>query len=427
VSARVERAPEGGQKKRFTCFAFLFGLAIFSSVATAESYDIRRNQSDGNCRVWAQVKMSRWGFGRQMRICAEHAKMGESAVERFVFIFMTLAATLILTACGGGAGTGSSPILPDTEIGQLKAESRVLQLERIVDRSDTLLISGFHMRYGIDTEGDEPATFYGWRGLPNLQGETLRDYLNTSCAGGRCIVDDTLVNINTQRDRRTVINAQSLLDPSVDIDPSQVALGSPGDFDTARTPGVFDISGSVQDPCGSDTCDVSAAVVPAATGYALSGSYGYAAVEVANGFWSGQVQLSMLGREIGDLPFEGELSYAWAYALGRATGTNPASGRATWRGIAEAASTHTLERHRGTALVTVPDMSNPQVSVEVHIEGHAIGPETWDDIPLADGHFVIGNAESDYLEGNFHGPDHSETYGVFDTDTHIGAFGAKRD
>jgi len=340
---------------------------------------------------------------------------------------MTLAATLILTACSGGAGTGSSPILPGTEIGQLKAESRVLQLERIVDRSDTLLISGFHMRYAIDTEGDEPPTFYGWRSLPNLQGETLRDYLNTSCSGGRCIVDNTLVNINTEWDQRTVINAQNLLAPSVDIDPSQVTLGSPGDFDTARTPGVFDISGSVPDPCGSDNCDVSAAVVPAATGYALWGSYGYAAVEVANGFWSGQVKLSMLGRAIGGVPFEGELSYAWAYTLGRATGTNPASGRATWRGTAEAASTRTSERHRGTALVTVPDVSNPQVSVEIHVEGHAIGSEGWDGIPLADGHFVIGNAGSDNLEGNFHGPDHSETYGIFDTEAHTGAFGAKRD
>ena len=244
-------------------------------------------------------------------------------MERLAALFVTLAAALILTACGGGAG--SSPTFPDAKLGQLRAESRLLQLERIVDRVGTLLISGFHIRYAIDAEGDEPPIILG-RSLPNLQGETLRDYLNTSCADARCVVDDTLVNINTEWDRRTVINVQDLIDPSVDIDPSQVAVGSPGGFDTVRTPGVFDISSSIPDPCGSDACDVSAAVVPAATGYGLWGSYGYAAVEVADGFWSGQVHLSSLGRQVGELSFEGELSYAWAYAIGDATGTNPTSG-----------------------------------------------------------------------------------------------------
>ena len=72
-------------------------------------------------------------------------------------------------------------------------------------------------------------------------------------------------------------------------------------------------------------------------------------------------------------------------------------------------------------------MSNPQASVKIDVEGYAIGSEGWDDIPLADGHFVIGTAGSDYLARNFHGPDHSETYGVFDTEAYIGAFGARRD
>ena len=343
---------------------------------------------------------------------------------RYADLFVTLVTALVLTACGGG--TGGSPTLPDAEFGQLRAESRILQLERIVDRSDTVLIPGFHVRYAIDTEGDEPPTILG-TSLPNLQGETLRAYLSTSCTDGRCVVDDTLVNINTEWDPRTVINAGDLVDPSADIDPSQVAVGPPGGFDTVRAPGVFDITGSIPDPCGNGPCSVSAAVAPAATGYGLWGNYGYAAVEVADGFWSGQVHLSYFGRAVGDLSFEGELSYVWAYAIGRATGSNPTRGRASWKGIAEAASTHTHERRRGTALVTVPDISNPHVRVEIDIEGYAVGSEGWDDIPLADGHFVTGTAGSDYLEGNFHGPDHSETYGVFDTEAYIGAFGAKRD
>ena len=256
----------------------------------------------------------------------------------------------------------------------------------------------------------------------------LRVYQDASCADGRCVVDDTLVNINTEWDRRTVINVQDLIDPSVDIDPRQVAVGSPADFDTVRTPGVFDIRGSVPDPCGNGPCQVSPAVVPAATGYGLWGAYGYAAVEVANGFWSGQVHLSWLGPRDWRHSVRGPRSAtASAYVVGETAGTNPTIGRATWRGIAEAASTRTFERRRGTALVMVPGMSNPQVGVEIDIDGFAIGSEGWDDIPLTDGHFVIGNTGSDYLEGNFHGPEHSEIYGVFDTEAYIGAFGAKRD
>ena len=41
--------------------------------------------------------------------------------------------------------------------------------------------------------------------------------------------------------------------------------------------------------------------------------------------------------------------------------------------------------------------------------------------------FAAGTAGSDYLTGNFHGPDHEEAYGVFDTGAYVGAFGAKRE
>ena len=48
-------------------------------------------------------------------------------------------------------------------------------------------------------------------------------------------------------------------------------------------------------------------------------------------------------------------------------------------------------------------------------------------MPLVDGAFTSGDVDtSDYLAGNFHGPDHEETYGVFDTGNYVGAFGARR-
>ena len=132
------------------------------------------------------------------------------------------------------------------------------------------------------------------------------------------------------------------------------------------------------------------------------------------------------GRSEGE-SFSGELSAAIAYVAGDASGTNPTGmGSATWRGIAEAASTRTFQRREGTATVTIADLSRPRVGVDIDIAGFAIGSPSWSDMRLADGRFASGRAGTDRLEGNFHGPDHSETYGTFDTGAYVGAFGAKR-
>jgi len=64
--------------------------------------------------------------------------------------------------------------------------------------------------------------------------------------------------------------------------------------------------------------------------------------------------------------------------------------------------------------------------VEIDVPGFAIDSPAWADMPLVDGGFASGSSGTDRLEGNFHGPDHSETYGVFDTGAYVGAFGAKR-
>jgi len=85
-------------------------------------------------------------------------------------------------------------------------------------------------------------------------------------------------------------------------------------------------------------------------------------------------------------------------------------------------------RREGTATLTIADLSStePAVSVAIDIDGSPIDKPGWTDLSLAGGHFQYGTAEADYLEGNFHGAEHSEAYGVFDTDTFTGAFGAKR-
>ena len=48
-------------------------------------------------------------------------------------------------------------------------------------------------------------------------------------------------------------------------------------------------------------------------------------------------------------------------------------------------------------------------------------------MPLSAGRFTAGRPGGGWLRGDFHGPDHEEAWGVFDTTDYIGAFGAKRE
>ena len=77
--------------------------------------------------------------------------------------------------------------------------------------------------------------------------------------------------------------------------------------------------------------------------------------------------------------------------------------------------------------MTIADLSRPRVGVAIDVPGHDIGAPGWADMPLTDGRFTAGTAGSDYLAGNFHGPNHEEAWDVFDTSGYVGAFGAKRE
>lgn len=119
------------------------------------------------------------------------------------------------------------------------------------------------------------------------------------------------------------------------------------------------------------------------------------------------------------------MGFAGAYVIGDTSGSNPGgAGSATWTGIAEAASTATSERHQGTATVTIADLSRPRVGVDIAIPGHDISAQGWEAMALVNGRYV-SEAEGIYLEGHFLGPDHSETFGVFDTGRYVGVFGAQ--
>ena len=295
-------------------------------------------------------------------------------------LVVLVAATLVLAGCGGG---GKSPTLTNAELERLRSDPRVVRLEGILERSDTLLVPSLYAVYSL-----------------SVQGATLSDHVDLEffCDGVRCVAEDG-----------TAITVQDLIDPATDIDLEYVNLETRDGFDTVVTRSRF----------GADSLPgFTITASPTLETYGFWGEYGFASVEVGGGPWSGRIE--------GDR-FSGDISITSAYAVGDVSGTNPVGiGSATWRGIAEAASTRTFKLRQGTATITIPELSQPKVSVQIDVSGYAIGAPAWANMLLRDGRFVSGTVGRNYLEGNFHGPAHEETYGVFDTGTYIGAFGAKR-
>lgn len=204
------------------------------------------------------------------------------------------------------------------------------------------------------------------------------------------------------------------MNPASIISVSEANLQSREDgFDTAFVKGDLDAS-----DIGVLLPDITLAEIPEGLGYGLWGKHGMAGLVIADGPFSGRVT---------NIPFSGEMEVAIPFAFGDVSETNPGgSGSAIWTGIAEVVATRTFRRQEGIAKLTLADLAQPAVSVEIKVGGNPIGKSGWTDLPLATGRFVFGSAGNDYVEGNFHGADHSEAYGVFDTDNFTGAFGAKR-
>ena len=161
--------------------------------------------------------------------------------------------------------------------------------------------------------------------------------------------------------------------------------------------------------------------IPGALGYGIWGDHGMAGLALADGPFSGRAA---------NVPVSGTMKVVLPFAFGDVSGTNPGGmGPATWTGVAEIVALRTFRRQEGVATLTIPDLAAPTPTVSVEIDdarGNSIGEPGWENLPLADGRFMVGAAGNDYLEGNFHGDNHSEAYGVFDTDNFTGSFGAKR-
>lgn len=283
------------------------------------------------------------------------------------FVVVTL--LLLLAGCGGEGG-GNGVEMPDAI---LQSDPRVMRLEGIVERADTLLASGIHVSYSV-----------------SALGETTTDSLvqEVSCSGVACTGIGVTINL-------TDPVLTDFIKPDVDLSASDANLQTRDGFDIAFIRGNQDAS-----EMGVVLPGIAVTETPEGLGYGFWGEHGMAGLTFVDGLFFGRVN---------DIPFGGDMKVVIPFALGDAAGTNPdGMGDATWTGIAQVVSIRTFRRQEGTATLTIPDLS------------------AWADLPLVDGGFSVGTAGSNYLEGNFHGFDHSEAYGVFDTDAFTGAFGAKQ-
>ena len=301
-------------------------------------------------------------------------------------VLIAVALPVALAACGGGGGGGGGgdSAFSQQELDRLRSDPRIVRLDGIIERADVLLVPSVHAGYSITVAGLSESD------------ELKSEY---TCSGIRCISDDG--------EAITLTDLFDATDEQVRLQDAQ--LGSRGGFDTAAGRAQFEFP---------DVAELALTKRPALSQWGFWGEYGYASVAVASGPFSGR---------LAGTPVSGSLTAATAIAIGDATGANPGgTGSATWHGIAEAASTRTLRHRQGTATVTIPDLSQPRASVSINISGFAIGSSAWDDMPVTGGRYGAGSVGQDYLKGDFHGPKHEETYGVFDTGAYVGAFGAKR-
>lgn len=303
-----------------------------------------------------------------------------------------LALVAMLAACGGGGGSssGSSPITaPQDDVGlpDTTATRRLAEIER---RTDSLLIPSHQSDMTIR--------------LGNLS-ETTRTHERFRCAGVSCSGVETGISLH-------VVTEGGLI-----VVPRDATLGSRAGFDTATY--QADAPEAVVDTLNA-VPGLRVDRFPSATTWGFWGEHGQGAVSTTRGDFSGRFD---------GTAFSGTMATVLSFAAGEATGTNPAGiGSATWEGIAEAASRRSYERRQGTAHISIPDLSRPFVDADIRIDDQSIGSWTWRDMPLINGSY--GNTfprDDDFIRGKFHGPDHEETYGVFDSGMWIGAFGAKRE
>ena len=100
----------------------------------------------------------------------------------------------------------------------------------------------------------------------------------------------------------------------------------------------------------------------------------------------------------------------------------PLVGSASWRGEMVALDENN-RLVRGDAYLAIEDLRSPNVYVALSPRAYPV--MIWDDIPLRNGRFLERQSSSDYIKGEFYGPNAEEAGGVFERHRLIGVFGAK--
>ena len=286
---------------------------------------------------------------------------------------ITVVFMFTLAACGGGGGTG--PTEPD----------RNARAESIINSANTLLASStdIHM---------------------TVAGESLDVYDTYSCAGTICVSHTT--------GDATTLEGTLQATGNLLIEEPEATYGTSKGFDTVRSSGGLDIRNLLE----GLGFRISAFSDDSVTAFGFWGDHGIASAMTVDATVSGA---------IGATRFEDlTVMMSQGIVVGNATGSNPSTS-ATWRGIAQGYDAYG-QTGSGTATLTASLSSQPTVDADIRIGGTRIGTSAWSNIPLAGGRFETGSGFNDRIVGHFHGPNHEETYGTFDTHDWSGVFGAKR-
>ena len=281
-------------------------------------------------------------------------------------LFMLSCILFLLTACGGGGG-GSTGNMGGPASGPTAAQVRET-LADIGFEADRLLMTGI-------------VTTSRSRILP---GE--RTY--TSCSGLRCLHEFQDWELSYYRDDFTVpANARIRVD--------QIREGVQ----------MGEISGR-----------------QAGQGYHID--YTVLGGWLDDSFFG--VSIGRAGGRVEGVSLDG-FEALYAFSLGDASGSNPMSGSATWRGLMVG-----RDDANPTATVTgrtelIYNFGNNTLDVNMtNIRGpRTYADMTWDDLAVQDGRFS-GGAGSNSLSGTFYGDTHNEVGGVFERNAIVGAFGATR-
>ena len=290
---------------------------------------------------------------------------GSGAMMAWSLRAAALAGALALAACSGSGGGPMSR--PDTM--------------QPTPGAAAPLVSGLHFDYALERAGAAPIKEKGSEPLSCQAG-----------TGGGCAEYDLRDLADDER------------------------AGMRGGF------GTITVTGAPGGPLTETVSGVSVTVSDASfTRHGFWGEHGWAAVEIGTGD---------LAAETDGQAWSGTFGAAHAWTAGaNPAGTNPAgAGPAVWNGIAGAVRTDDFEHLPGTAELRIADLAQPLIDVDIDLDDGGAGVELrWAGMEPADGAFAKGAAGMDRIDGRFHGPEHQEAWGVFDTGAYVGAFGAMRE